>query len=34
VVQFRVMGSYEIRAGKIAHWRDYFDSKESAALSA
>jgi limonene-1,2-epoxide hydrolase len=33
VVQLHVMGTFEIRDGKIAHWRDYFDSKESAALT-
>jgi len=32
VVQLHVMGAFEINEGKIAHWRDYFDSKESAAL--
>ena len=32
VVQLHVMGASEIRNGKIANWRDYFDSKESAAL--
>ena len=33
VVELHVMGAFEIKDGKIAHWRDYFDSKESAALS-
>lgn len=33
VVELHVMGAFELRDGKIAHWRDYFDSKESAALS-
>ena len=32
VVQLHVMGAFELRDGKIAHWRDYFDSKDSAAL--
>ena len=33
VVQLHVMGAFEIRNGKIAHWRDYFDSKESQGLT-
>lgn len=33
VVELHVMGAFEIRDGRIAHWRDYFDSRESAALS-
>lgn len=33
VVELHVMGAFELRDGKIAHWRDYFDSKESSALS-
>jgi limonene-1,2-epoxide hydrolase len=32
VVQLHVMGAFEIRDCKIAHWRDYFDSRESQAL--
>jgi limonene-1,2-epoxide hydrolase len=34
IVELHVMGAFEIKDGKIAHWRDYFDSKESQALSA
>jgi len=33
VVELHVMGAFELRNGKIAHWRDYFDSKESQALT-
>ena len=33
MVDLHVMGAFELRNGKIAHWRDYFNSKESAALS-
>lgn len=33
VVELHVMGAFEIRDGKIAHWRDYFDLKGSAALA-
>ena len=33
IVELHVMGVFEMRDGKIAHWRDYFDSKESSALS-
>lgn len=33
VVELHVMGAFELRDGKIAHWRDYFDSKESQALT-
>jgi limonene-1,2-epoxide hydrolase len=32
VAQLHVMGAFEMKDGKIAHWRDYFDSKESQAL--
>ncbi len=33
VVELHVMGIFEMKDGKISHWRDYFDSKESSALS-
>ena len=32
VVELHVMGIFELRDGKISHWRDYFDSRESAPL--
>lgn len=32
VAALHVMGAFEMKDGKIAHWRDYFDSRESAAL--
>lgn len=28
-VTFEVMGIFQIKDGKIAHWRDYFDLKKS-----
>lgn len=33
VVELHVMGAFQLLDGKIAHWRDYFDSKESAPLT-
>ena len=33
VVELHVMGAFELRDGQIAHWRDYFDSRESSVLS-
>ena len=27
-IELPVMGSFELRDGKIAHWRDYFDMKQ------
>ena len=27
-IELRVMGSFELRDGKIAHWRDYFEMKQ------
>lgn len=33
VVDLHVIGAFEIGEGKIAYWRDYFDSRESNALS-
>jgi len=33
VVDLHVMGAFECVDGKIAHWRDYFDSRESAPLA-
>lgn len=33
-VELHVMGAFELRDGKIAAWRDYFDSGESKALTA
>ena len=32
VVELHVMGAFELRDGKISHWRDYFDSRESQPL--
>lgn len=32
VVKLHVVGTVEIKDGKIAHWRDYFNSRESQAL--
>lgn len=32
IVELHVMGAFELRDGKISHWRDYFDSKESQPL--
>ena len=29
----RSMGAFELRDGKIAHWRDYFDPREASALA-
>ena len=34
IAHLQVMGAFELRNGKIAHWRDYFDSRESQALTA
>jgi limonene-1,2-epoxide hydrolase len=34
VVELHVMGAFELKDGKIAHWRDYFDSKDSQPLTA
>jgi limonene-1,2-epoxide hydrolase len=31
--ELHVMGAFELKDGKIAAWRDYFDSKESKALT-
>lgn len=28
-VEFKVMGIFELSAGKIKHWRDYFDLQQS-----
>lgn len=33
IVDLHVMGAFECVDGKIAHWRDYFDSRESQALT-
>jgi limonene-1,2-epoxide hydrolase len=32
-VELHVMGAFELRDGKISHWRDYFDSRESKPLA-
>ena len=29
VVVLRSMGAFELREGKIAHWRDYYDPRET-----
>lgn len=34
VVELHVMGAFELHGGKISHWRDYFDSRESQPLAA
>jgi limonene-1,2-epoxide hydrolase len=33
VVDLHVMGAFECVDGKIAHWRDYFDSREAQELT-
>lgn len=32
-VTLRSMGAFELRDGKITHWRDYFDPREASALA-
>jgi limonene-1,2-epoxide hydrolase len=33
IIELPVMGAFELRDGRIAHWRDYFDTRQSAALT-
>lgn len=33
VVNLHTMGAFELKNGKIIHWRDYFDSRESQPLT-
>lgn len=33
IVTLRSMGAFELAEGKITHWRDYFDPRESAQLA-
>lgn len=32
IVELEVMGVFELRDGKISHWRDYFDSAQAKSL--
>jgi len=32
-VFLRSMGAFQLRDGKVTHWRDYFDPREAAALA-
>jgi limonene-1,2-epoxide hydrolase len=32
IVELEVMGAFQLRDGKISHWRDYFDSQQAKPL--